>query len=235
MEDKRNNIYTNKKASNPSKNCMGTKQSQRTPDQVSCETELSAKLVTWKGEKSERRWSWSGMNLCASGWSRQRQWAFKRTSRTSFSLFKTSSYCCMTKFGKCRRGCGSWKLSTQKPLPRVISKGSNGYTGYGDPVACPWVMVIGPQASPFLLWAMVNFSGFFSLLWGGYRSGKFTTRNPNWNRRVHSGPKITKHFGQVPKMEESSLHSPIWANYNDQTAEVTLNCGVVRESPPKSP
>ena len=37
-------------------------------------------------------------------------------------------------------------LITQKPLPRVISKGSNGYTEYGDPVACsdflllPWSM-----------------------------------------------------------------------------------------------
>ena len=29
--------------------------------------------------------------------------------------------------------------------------------------------------------------------------------------------------------------SYIWANYNDQTAEVTLNGGLVRESPPKSP
>ena len=53
--------------------------------------------------ESERRWSWSGMNLCASGWNGQRQWAYKLTSRRSFSLLKTSSYCCMTKFGKCRR------------------------------------------------------------------------------------------------------------------------------------
>ena len=27
----------------------------------------------------------------------------------------------------------------------------------------------------------------------------------------------------------------VWANYNDETAEVTLSCGLVREVSPKSP
>ena len=81
----------------------------------------------------------------------------------------------------------------------------------------------------------INQIGYANNLWKNCQVWQRGSKKKTWGGEAQDVCRKAVEKKMVESPEPWSMNDPIcWANYNDQPAEVTLNAGLVRESPPKS-